>query len=147
MYEIYTIEQGDTLDIIAEKTGTTVDNLENINKTINIQPGKLIIVPAVNNEMFGVYTVKKGDSPYSVSEQYNMSVKDLLMMNGLEKGDYIYPGQQLIVPNMNMDVYITKSGDTLDKLVDNFKADLEDIYNQNSKIYLVPEQLIVYRRG
>ena len=147
MYEIYKIEFGDTLDSIADKTGTTVDNLREINKVIDINAGKLIIVPAVNSNMFGIYTVKKGDNPFSVAQEYDMNVKDLLMMNGLEKDDYIYPGQQLIVPNRDMTVYITKQGDTLDMVVDNFKADLEDIVNQNNKIYLLPEQLIVYRRG
>ena len=32
MYKIYQVEYGDTLELIAEKTNTTVDNIKNINK-------------------------------------------------------------------------------------------------------------------
>ena len=58
MYKIYQIEYGDTLDLIALKTNTTIDELKRINGINNnydISVGELIIVPNNDNEMFSTY--------------------------------------------------------------------------------------------
>lgn len=146
MYEIYMIEDGDTLDIIATKTGTSVDNLREINKKINIMPGEYIIVPASNNDYFEMYTVEQGDNMYKIALEFGVDVNTLMLLNGLNKDDYIYPNQQLIVPKGMVDIYITKQGDTFDTLVNGLNTDYENIIDQNRKIMLVPDQLVVIRR-
>ena len=134
MYEIYQIEYGDTIDSIAEKSGTTVDKLREINKTITVVPGAGIIVPVMNDQLFEMYTVKKGDSPYVIAQKYGVSLSDLLSLNGLEKNDYIYPGQQLVVPNQEMSVYITQQGDNIEELISNFQT--IDSIKEGSKLAL-----------
>ena len=55
MYKIYQIEYGDTVEIIANKSGTTADNIRKINdlKSDNeLVVGNLIIVPKNNNMIF-----------------------------------------------------------------------------------------------
>lgn len=146
MYEIYQITFGDTLDSIADRVGTTIDELKKINKELNINPGSYIIVPSIDDNILGIYTVKKGDTPYSVAKQYNISVDNLMMLNGLNKDDYIYPNQQLIVPSKDTNIYITRQGDTLDVVANNFNDNIERIIEQNKKIYLLPDQLIMYQK-
>ena len=43
-------------------------------------------------------------------------------------------------------IYITKEGDTLSSVTKSLNANLEAIINQNRRIYLLPEQLIVYKK-
>lgn len=43
----------------------------------------------------GSHTVKSGDSPWTISRQYRMPLKELLAMNGLHSGSKLKPGQVL----------------------------------------------------
>ena len=99
MYKIYKVSMGDTLSSIAKKFNTTIDNLQNINGIDYINMGELIIVPNnSNNDFFDIYTIEKGDSLYKIAQKYNISLIDLLNINGLDKDNYIYPGQEVLVP-------------------------------------------------
>ena len=149
MYKIYQVEYGDTLDIIAEKTNTTRENIKNINGINNdseLVVGGLIVVPNTNNMMFETYRVRQGDSIYSISRMYNVNPDVLLALNGLNKNDYIYPNQEILIPMSNMSVYITKQGDTVKTLIDNLGIDANDLNRQNNKILVVEDQLIVSKK-
>ncbi len=61
MYEVYEIGYGDSINSIADKFNTTIDELKRINKDLNIEVGKNIIVPVINDDIFETYTVKSGD--------------------------------------------------------------------------------------
>ena len=95
---------------------------------------------------FTHYTVKKGDNLYEIAKRYNISVKDLSELNGLEINEYIYPEQRLLVPEERVQVYITKDGDTIQTIIDKLGTNREEIFVYNPKIYLLPEQLIAYRK-
>ena len=63
------------------------------------------------------YVVKKGDSLYTISKKYNVSVDDLLKVNGLTSA-LIYPNQVLIIPltnngNVYFMEYVVKENDSL----------------------------------
>ena len=67
MYKIYQVEFGDTLDKIADKTNTTIEDIKNINgfnSDEDLVVGSLIIVPRMENMVFQTYIVKQGDSIY-----------------------------------------------------------------------------------
>lgn len=147
MYKVYKIQVGDTLEEIANKNNTTVELLEQLNGPLdNLVDLEYIIVPNNQSENFKTYYVKKGDSLYSIARANGISVDDLVMLNGLNKNEYIYPNQQLLLPNENVDIYITRNGDTIESLVERFNVDYGDISKQNSKIYLLPEQLIMIKK-
>lgn len=146
MYEIYQIKYGDTLETIADSYGISIDELYKINKNISTDVDSYIIVPAVNNGALGIYRVRKGDTPYLIAKQYNIPIDLLMTLNGLNKDDYIYPDQQLIVPGRDMKIYITKEGDTLNKVENNLDDSLDEIIRQNNNIYLLPDQLIMYKK-
>ena len=46
----------------------------------------------------GVYTVAKGDNPYSIAKRYHVSYQDLLALNNIEDPTKIQIGQKLKIP-------------------------------------------------
>lgn len=149
MYKIYQVEYGDTIDIIANKTSTTSDNIKKINgfnSDKDLVVGSLIIVPKNNNEYFKTYIVQSGDSIYSIAKLYNIDPSTLLMLNGLNKSDYIYPNQELTIPSDDIDIYITKDGDTIDYIINNFGISAEELNKENEKIYVLEDQLIIHKK-
>lgn len=150
MYRIYQVEYGDTIDNIAEKTGTTPNNIKNINginDNNDLIVGSLIIVPKSEKQLFEKYMVKTGDSIYSISKMYDVDPNTLLLLNGLNKTDYIYPNQEIVVPKKNVVVYVTKEGDTIDMILGNLQVDLNTLNAENEKIYVQEDQLIVHKKG
>ena len=149
MYRIYQVEYGDTIDKIASKTGTTASNIKNINgfdSDSDLVVGSLIIVPRQESQAFQIYIVKQGDTMYSIARTFDVNPDTLLILNGLNKNDYIYPNQEIIVPMENVDVYVTKSGDTLSYIIDNLGIDANTLNKENDKIFIVEDQLIVHKK-
>ncbi len=147
MYKIYQVEMGETLASIADKLGTNVDTLKKINginKDVMLMPGSYLIVPAVDDR-FIKYIVKKGDSIYSISQKNNVDPSLIIKINGLSENDYIYPNQEILIPNKEYKFYITKDGDTLATVADELKENVIDLLNKNESIYLLKDQLIIYK--
>jgi len=148
MYSIYQIQNGDTLDIIANKVGTTKQVLITINGITdsNLMPGNFIVIPMNVNLPFTTYVVKKGDNIYEIAKNYNVDYETLLEINGLDKNDFIYPNQELIIPNKDFNIYVTKENDSLALVAQKLGAQQIDIIRDNATIYLLPEQLILYKK-
>ena len=149
MYKIYQIEYGDTLDLIALKTNTTIDELKRINGINNnydISVGELIIVPNNDNEMFSTYIVNTGETLWSIAQSNNIDIDTLLKLNGLDEKDYIYPNQEIIIPNSNVDIYITKYNDTVQDVLSNLGVDIATLANENNKIFVVEDQLMLHKK-
>lgn len=150
MYSIYQVEYGDTIDIIAKKSGTTPENIKNINginSDMDLMVGSLVVIPKKTDTYFENYVVKAGDSIYSIARMYNTNPDTLLLLNGLNKDDYIYPNQELIVPLNGVVVYVTKEGDTIDYIINNLGVDANELNKQNRKIFVMPDQLIVNKKS
>ena len=146
MYKVYRIEFGDTIDDIIKKSGSTMEELINLNGEFEVIPGNYIVIPNNKNQLFDIYKVKSGDNMFSLSQKYDIDINDLLALNGLNKDDYIYPNQEILVPNSNLKVYITKNDDTIKGIIEKLRINIEDIINQNDKIYLLPDKLIIYKK-
>lgn len=149
MYKIYQVEYGDTIDVIASKTGTTTNNIKDINginSDSDLVVGSLIIVPKMENQIFETYTVKKGDSIYSIARTYNVDPSTLYLLNGLNKNDYIYPNQEITIPKKDVIVYVTKEGDTIDMIANNLGIDANTLNRENERIFVLPDQLVVHKK-
>lgn len=148
MYSIYQIQVGDTLDTIANKVGTTKQVLLTINGITdsNLIPGNFIVIPMNINLPFTTYVVKKGDNIYEIARNYGVEYETLLEINGLGKDDYIYPEQEIIIPNKDFNIYVTKDNDSLALVAQKLGAEQTDIIRDNATIYLLPEQLILYKK-
>ena len=147
MYKTYQVLQNDTWESIANKFHTKVDTLQQINGMTMLVPGSIIVVPKlVEDDYFTTYIIKKGDNLYEIARRYNSSVDVLLNANGLEKDDYLYPGQELLIPKEGIGMYITKDGETLVNISKKLGTTQSSLIQDNEKIYLLPEQLIIYKK-
>lgn len=83
------------------------------------------------------YTVKSGDSLYSIGQRYHTSPTAIKSTNGL-KSDTIYPSQILNLPGASNN-YIVQSGDSLYSISKRFQTTINNLKNLNGltsdKIY------------
>lgn len=148
MYEIYTVLNTDTLSQIAQKYGTTEEELSKINgfsPNYQLTNQKEIIVPTTNNKIYKYYTVKKGDTIYEIASKNNLEPELLLKINGLDKEDYIYPNQTILLPQENLTTYLTKTGETLTDILTKLNTTIEKLLQENPNIYLAPDQILVFK--
>ena len=89
---MYTVKKGDTLYKIALKYNTTVKEIMDLNilKTTNLSIGQTLKIPEMytnKEEMdlpnFISYTIKKGDTLYKISKEYNVPVDTIIKDNSL----------------------------------------------------------------
>lgn len=147
MYQIYQVMPNDTIDSIANKINTTVTNLMELNgipANSMLYPGSYIIIPKNEENIFTTYIVKNGDNLYKISKEFNTSVANLELLNGLKKDEYIYPNQELIVPSKNTSIYVTEN-ETLNDISNKSGIDIAEIASQNPNLYVIPEQIVVYK--
>ena len=143
MYQVYKIDDGDTLDSIAGFCNCTKGDLLRINGISDsdfISDG-YIVVP--KNSLYSTYVVKKGDTLYDISSRYGVDLNILYAINGLDDGDVIYPNQDLLLPN-NVSMYLTKAGDTLSSVLDKLNYDITEFYKNNKDLVLDADQIVVY---
>ena len=150
MYRIYQINNETTLAEIARKFNTNEEQLRVINGFDNnyiVTKGNYIIVPFSNtNENFEIYKVRPGDTIYKVAQNYNLDYKQLLNLNGLDKDEFIYVNQEILVPKEGVSFVITDQNQSLTSLANEFQTTIDNIIKQNDTIYLAPEQLMVYKK-
>ncbi len=149
MFEKYIIQNGDNLEIIAKKFNTTTSVIKDINNmdfNPMIRVGSEIIVPKEKEQYFSYYIIEKGDNLYQIALKYNINPELLASLNGLTMNDYIYPGQEILIPKSGYSYYITANGDTLDIVAQQFKVSKDKLLMENKTIYLMPDQLLVTKR-
>lgn len=147
MYQIYQVMPGETIESIATKLGTTESKLREINGLSDgliIRPGSSIIVPVQNQGGYQTYIVKKGDSIYSIANEYGLDYKTLYSINGLKEDEYIYPNQEIMIPVGANKVYVVEKGDTIESLIKKTGSNINDIMTKNKSIELEEDQIINY---
>ena len=147
--EIYIVRQGDTLESIASFYNIPTSEIiraNNLQYPYTLTTDMALNIPVSIINIFDYYNIKQGDTLYSIAEKNNISVNNLSSINGLDVNEYIYPGQTILIPKPNVVTYIISMGDTLTKVAEFFNTTKQDIINNNSNIYLLPEQLIVLRK-
>lgn len=100
----------------------------------------------IESPFYTMYKIKKGDTLYKISKEFNVNTKLLSELNGLNIDDYIYPDQTLLIPKKDVSYYITKDGDTLYTVSDIFNTNEKEIIDQNKTIYLLAGQMIYFKR-
>ena len=108
------IRSGENLSLIAQRYKVSINSLKQVNhlKNSRIKAGKYLLIPSAHNIQKPIkvsskqsisgkkkYTVKKGDSFWSISRHFKLSHKKLATMNGFSSGDTLSIGQVLIIEN------------------------------------------------
>ena len=148
MYRIYEVQDGETLVSIAAKLGISPEVLATLNGIslgAILNPNTYIVIPT-GSSMFDRYVIKDGDTMYSIASRYGVEPMQLLRLNGMNENDIIYPDQEILVPKSNAGFYVTMEGDTINGITRMLRQNITDIVRDNDTIYLLPDQLIVYKK-
>ena len=101
----YTVRAGDTLWSIARRFDTTISRIVSANAISNpnlIYTGERLIIPGsqtpVSSPDYRYYTIRSGDTLWSIAQRYNTSVEELIQINDLRTPNLIYAGQLLKIP-------------------------------------------------
>lgn len=142
----HTVVRGESLYIISQNYGITVDALAQANgiKGTLIEAGQILNIPETGRS----YIVKSGDTLYKIGLKLGVDYREIMSANGL-KSDYLYPGMNLYIPSSNggsgevsgggqtaqngqFQSYKVQSGDTLSKIGLKFGVDYQEIMSANS---------------
>ena len=160
----YIVQRGDSLWLIANKNNVTVDELKKANNltgnTLTI--GQVLVIPSSNNQTppsednnIGyetTYIVKRGDSLWSIANNYGVTVNQLKEANGITN-NMLTIGQELIIPvslpnntPTNTTTYTVKRGDSLWLIANNYNTtvdNLKSLNNLSSNLLTIGQELIV----
>lgn len=151
----YTVKKGDSLYNIARVYKTTTADLIKLNnlKSNLLSIGQTLLIPETyfdNTDMivplYTNYTVKKGDSLYSIAKKYNLAVNTIIEDNALKSNllnigqnlkirtneDYVVEecfGEEYTSPSME---YVVKKGDTLYSIAKKYNKSLNEIKKNNN---------------
>ena len=107
----YRVRQGDTLEKIARRNGTTITQLcrlNGISENKVLHPGDRLRVSgnppapytkskADANKGSTTYRVRQGDSLYKIANAHGTTIQELCRLNGLSETSTLQVGQKLIV--------------------------------------------------
>ena len=132
---IYTVKKGDSLWLIANKYGTTVDELKSENnlKSNTLSIGQTLIIPEKKENTSKIsYVVKKGDSLWLIANKYDTTVEKIKSTNNL-KSNTLSIGQVLVIPSSSEFItYTVKKGDNLWLIANKYNTTVDNIKKLNN---------------
>jgi len=120
--EVYVVQPGDTLFAIALRFGVTASDITAANNLSNpnlIFVGQRLVIPDTGGPVVEpaivtesdeekdtgptpappeVYVVQPGDTLFTIASRFGLTVTDVALANSLRNPDYLYVGQQLVIP-------------------------------------------------
>ena len=122
----------------ADSTGDDVSQIKNnwedlaeaVTKAIVEYAGGTYIAPSGSN----YYTVKSGDSLWSISKKFGITVDELKQANNLTS-NLLSVGQNLLIPTkneQNTNEYIVQKGDTLYAIANKFNTTVDNLKSLNN---------------
>lgn len=159
---IYIVQRGDTLYSISKNNNVSIEDIiEANNLTSNVLSiGQELYIPSENevienqkpiensNDQYSIYTVKKGDSLWLISQRNNITVPELLEINNLNN-NILQIGQKLLIPKQSDykdNAYIVQKGDTLWSIANKFQTTVSKIKEDNnlsSNLLSLGQELII----
>ncbi len=145
--EEYIVEKGDTLYSLSKRFNISIEELKRINNLNDdiLSIGQVLKLSNTDDNEYDTYIVKKGDSLWAISKEYNIPLNELIKINSLTDLT-LQINQELLVPKTNKNIYIVKAGDTLWSIAhkNNINVDeLKTINNLTSNLISVGQELII----
>ncbi|WAR44216.1 lytic transglycosylase [Methylomonas rapida] len=168
-WEHHTVGKRETLKSIAQSHHTTIEQIQEVNHMASneVAQGETLLIPMSYKAIKGQdepvvaavepkappkpqvskqeYTVKKGDTLWTVARHFSVDQDDILTWNKLSKKSGLKPGQKLTIkktggniqvastaPSFKQISYTVKPGDTLAQISKKFKVDVTDLRKWNN---------------
>ncbi len=162
---IHRVRRGDTLQKIALRYHTTIASLQQWNRISgsSIRPGQRLTAyyrtvagstppeaaePQLAVSATGEYRVRRGDTLYSISQRFGITVEQLRQVNNLGRSSIIKPGDRLRVvsreetegsisrpsgPSSSTKIikYRIRPGDTLEEIASRHRVEVSDLMRWN----------------
>lgn len=105
----YSVQSGDSLSVIANKFGVTMDAIRQANslKTDSLRIGQALTIPngitptineGINTITYTTHTVQSGDNIWDLSIKYGIPQNEILKANNLSTSSTLSIGQKLKIP-------------------------------------------------
>lgn len=143
---LYTIRAGDTLFALAQRYNTTVDAILRANPGIdpnNLRVGQIICIPGTGPVPCPggtLYTIRAGDTLFSLAQRYNTTVDAILRANPGIDPNNLRVGQVICIPGTGPvpcpggTLYTIRAGDTLFSLAQRFNVTVDAVLRANPGI-------------
>ena len=149
---IYVVQKGDTLYSIARNNNVSIDDLIRINNlnNPNLYIGQELYIPSKEESStseYEIYTVKKGDSLWKISKEYDITIPKLTELNNLTNYN-LQINQKLLVPKKDKreNTYIVQSGDSLWSIAKKYNLTVDELKEKNnltSNLLSIGQELII----
>ncbi len=149
----YTVQKGDTYYLIAKKCSVSLSSLldaNNANSNSMLYAGQKITIPSSTGKIT-TYTVQKGDTYWTISQKYGISLESLLSANnaagntslfvgdiikvpggGSSSGDTSSGGSSTSTPSVTYKTHTVTSGDTLWNIAIKYGIPYQELLSVNS---------------
>lgn len=147
--QIYVVQSGDTMFLIAQRFGIPLQRLIEANPQVTnpniIYPGQSLCIPSATlGCMPGmtIYTVVRGDTLYQIAQRFGVSLNALISANPqITNPNLIFPGQVICIPTpvgppqcTNGFIYTVAAGDTLYRIAQRYGITLDMLIRANPQI-------------
>ena len=96
----YRVRWGDSLSVVAQRFGLTVQRLKELNNLSGnlVRAGDRLLVSEGEAPLYGAqwYRVQRGDSLWTIAQRFQMTVRELKILNNLT-GTLIQAGHRLLI--------------------------------------------------
>ncbi len=110
--DTYTVQKGDTFFLIAQRCNISMQELIELNgmsQSTVLYTGKKLKLPSSAGGTT-TYTVQKGDTYWTISQKYGISLNELLEANNAHSNSYLDIGDSVIIPKVTSSGGNTSSG-------------------------------------
>ena len=146
----YTVQKGDTYYLIAKKCGISLSSLLNANNADSnsmLYVGQKITIPSSSSSGYTSYTVQKGDTYWTISQKYGVSLSSLLAANNVTDSATLFVGDIVKIPSSDIGnsgntspsspsvtykTHTVTSGDTLWNIAIKYGIPYQELLNTNS---------------
>jgi spore germination protein len=146
--QIYEIQSGDSLWQLAQRYGTTLEEIQTLNEFPDpdrLVVGQAILLPTTAVEALR-YTVVAGDTLYLLAQLFSATITDLIRANNITNPDQIAIGMSLIIPGWSQIRYRVRSGDSLYQIATHYGVALHLIVKINQLVnpaLISPGQILI----